>query len=1227
MMAGPVSQGSIPILYIAPWVDLGGSDRGTIDWFKHLDRSRWAPSLITMTPSPNRWLHHIEPYAEEIWDLPDLMPGSAFPEFVLGFIESRGIRVVHIMNTRLAFDLLPDMTCLPEPPAVVVQMHAEEPNQGGYVRYVARRYANLVDAFSVVSEHLKEAVVDYEIPPSRVEVIHLGVDGKEEFDPARAEPLELAGNGINRILWPGRLVKDKDPMLTLDVLSRAKELGGEFVLDIVGDGYMKDAVRARAEELGVADIIHWHPPSQEMPRWYRSTDLLLMTSVTEGIPCVIYEALAMGVPVVAPALPGNVELMDGDGGVLVEPRDDVDAYAEAIVSLLADEPRRREIGMRSRERMLADFSLAEMGRRHGALYERLLSDRPASSRWRNEELLGDPEPGRHEPSTAPPPCLRFPRDPLPERTIGLIVPCYRHGIFLDACIASIKAQTLTPARIVVVDDGSDDQETIEALARLDDDDEVTVLRQPQNTGPSAARNRALAQLDTSYMLPIDADDELLPDALERMVAQLEAAPEDVGFVYPHAQHMGNRVDYVRVPAFNVWLLMEQNYCGTPSLFDMRVFGQGGVGYPEEIVVGHEDWDLILQLAERGVRGVPADGPTFLYRRQGFSRVNAVDYGPDAFHQTIERRHPHLYLNRDSIKTRWAPALSVVLLDEKDGQWEPDDLSGLQQTCRDFEAVARADLGDGVRTVGTASESPLAWLQSAIHAARGRWVLLLPHSAAAALSTASFVEQLLHAFVANKGVAGVVLGHAPGVSRRAFSQLDDLERLSARPVAVAFERPVWPRLPEIPLSMTDSLLADLVVGLQANGPLQWRVAPGPDRSEAWGGYPADADETQRLDLDLPQALDWSETAMREMIARQSPRLPELTPGTVRRWEKSEPWTPPQTHLLCRHFNPSTGLRMVTIGRDSPPGHGFERVLGCVHIFPAPGLKRLVHANHSFELSEEQGKLPDGHFPMGYVEQQALPMLAALELRRVPDSGQEILVVGADDPLLYHSEQLSVLGWIETYPILPRRSDVLHTGPWAVDSLRRQIDHESWTHRYRVDPSGEAPEGVALGYLHRRPGEGLIALRLRPDGRLASDLATPGRASRNPRKLMHWCAQPLASSDSLSSRLRGVGSRLRHLTLNHRARRLSEEGGVTLGYLRREGMPGCSTLFSTIHPVTGDQLVTRYQEEAASLGYVMDGVLGAILDPSGDSGQPAPGAIPWAPVAHGRRRPFSRRLRRG
>lgn len=1212
-----MSDGRTPILYIAPWVDLGGADRGTIDWFKNIDRARWAPSLITTTPSPNRWLHHVEPYAEEVWDLPDLMPGSAFPEFILGFIESRGVRVVHIMNARLGFDLLPDMTCLPEPPAVVVQMHGEEPDQRGYVRYVTRRYANLVDAFSVISENLKETVVAYDIPPSRVEVIHLGVDGEGEFDPAGVEPFALDGNGGKRVLWPGRLVRDKDPLLTVEVLARARERGADFVLDIVGEGHLKEPTRARAEELGVGGMIKWHPPSQEMPRWFRSADLLLMTSLFEGMPLVMYEALAMGVPVVAPALPGNMELMDSRSGVLVEPRDDADRYADAIVSLLADDERRREMGEHSRRRMLDEFSPKEMGRRHDALYERLLSERTASSRWRNEELFGEEDPAHRAPDDAAPAPLRLPRDPAPEPTVGVIAPCYRHGLFLDACIASIKAQTVAPAQIVVVDDASKDPETIEALARLDDDPQVTVLRQPRNSGPSAARNRALAELGTSYVLPIDADDELLPDAIERMLAQLEAAPEDVGFVYPHWHHIGNRMDEVRVPAYNLWLLMRQNYCGTPGLFDRRLFSEHGLGFAEEIVVGHEDWDLILELAERDVRGIPADAPTFLYRKQGFSRVNAVDYGPEAFHKTIEARHTHLYLNSDRIKSEWAPALSIVLLDEDDGRWTEDDLPGPgTQTCTDFEFVARDELAGRVRPVRREADVPVGWLQKAIDEARGRWLLLLPRSGAGLLGHPAFAEQLIHSFAANAEVAGLVLANPSDARRATFTQLNDTERLSARPGAIAFERPLWGHAPEIPLGIEDSLMADLVVGLRTIGPIQWRVAPVGEAGSPWLGDPPEGRrEGEALDINVPSPEDRAEAAMRHTVAHQKPRLPELRPGTVRRWDEDEPWMPPQSQLLCRHLDLRTGLRKMSPDKESPEDHRLEHVLGCVHLFQAPGMRRLIHAEHSYHLADHQEKLSEGEYEMGYVDQEPFVQMLPLELRRVPDNGQEVLVAGADDPLIHNSELIEGLGWIEAHPILPRARDILHTGPWAVVSLRRVVDYATWRNGYRVAQPGEPVEGMELGLLRRYPGPGMVALRLRSDGRLASELCAPGRATRDPRKIGRWLSEPLRADTPPSKQARGAVSRLRHLALDYRSRRLAADEGEVLGYLPRQLMPGCSTLYSTIHPVTGDQLVTRSPEEATAAGYVMDGILGAIFDPPAEAAAAPAEEMPWARIARG------------
>src|SRR5437868_5749372 len=114
----PLTDNRVPILYLAPWVDIGGSDTGTIDWFRFLDRDRFRPSLITTQPSPNRRLCEVIPYADEVWELPELMHGDAFARFIVAFVLTRGVRVMHIMNSRLGFELLPDIAGLPDRPVV-----------------------------------------------------------------------------------------------------------------------------------------------------------------------------------------------------------------------------------------------------------------------------------------------------------------------------------------------------------------------------------------------------------------------------------------------------------------------------------------------------------------------------------------------------------------------------------------------------------------------------------------------------------------------------------------------------------------------------------------------------------------------------------------------------------------------------------------------------------------------------------------------------------------------------------------------------------------------------------------------------------------------------------------------------------------------------------------------------------------------------------------------------
>lgn len=257
-----------------------------------------------------------------------------------------------------------------------------------------------------------------------------------------------------------------------------------------------------------------------------------------------------------------------------------------------------------------------------------------------------------------------------------------------------------------------------------------------------------------------------------------------------------------------------------------------------------------------------------------------------------------------------------------------------------------------------------------------------------------------------------------------------------------------------------------------------------------------------------------------------------------------------------------------------------------------MRRLVHANHSFELTDDQDALDEGRHSLGYVEQQPLPQLERLELWRMPETGQEILVAGPRDPLYEVAEPISDCGWIEAFPLNPQ-DEIQYTGPWRAIGLKRLVERGGLRHRYTTAEVGE--DATVLGSLYPYPGDGLIALRLRGDGRLASDRAQPGRASRDPRRFARWLAEP--PQKPAEGTIRHAGGRLAHLAVSARDRRLIDDDGVVLGGLRREGGRNLFPLFSTTHPVTGDQLITCSPQDAIARGYLQDGVLGYIHLSSG------------------------------
>ncbi len=159
-------------------------------------------------------------------------------------------------------------------------------------------------------------------------------------DIAAPGPPADAGEEI-RVLSVGRLESEKNPLLLADVLARLNAGERRWRLVVCGEGPMEEDLRRRLEALGVADrcdLLGYVAWGEALARCYRGSDLLLHVSWTEGLPQVLFEAFAAGLPVVATDVGGIAQAV-GDATVLIPPGD-ADAAADALRAL-ADDPGRR----------------------------------------------------------------------------------------------------------------------------------------------------------------------------------------------------------------------------------------------------------------------------------------------------------------------------------------------------------------------------------------------------------------------------------------------------------------------------------------------------------------------------------------------------------------------------------------------------------------------------------------------------------------------------------------------------------------------------------------------------------------------------------------------------------------------------------------------------------------------------------------------------------------------
>ena len=251
--------------------------------------------------------------------------------------------------------------------------HGENPDPP--LRKLLRRLSGtLADAYVAVSEETAAlAHAEHDANGSKISVIRNGID-LTRFDPGRPERSHMRDLlQVPRDAWVvgtvGRVVPDKNHALLVDAMQPLVAEGAHLV--IVGDGDDLPALRAKVASLPHKDRYHLLGVRRDAPRVMQAFDVFAMSSRSEGLPLVILEAMASGLPIVSTAVGGipNV-IIDGHTGLLVQNGKD-GALSSALRRLRDDAPLAGGLSAEGRALAITEYASDVMVERYLALYARL----------------------------------------------------------------------------------------------------------------------------------------------------------------------------------------------------------------------------------------------------------------------------------------------------------------------------------------------------------------------------------------------------------------------------------------------------------------------------------------------------------------------------------------------------------------------------------------------------------------------------------------------------------------------------------------------------------------------------------------------------------------------------------------------------------------------------------------------------------------------------------------
>ncbi len=361
------------VLFVITDLDVGGAEKCCVQLATGLDRSRWSPAVCSLST-----------------------PGALAERLIMSGVPVHSLDARRGWHGPAAVARLARLIARTQPDVVhTILFHANVigrlaarlagvTNVVSSIRVAERRFRRHLVAETLTCRLsrriicVSEAVARFtqrrsHVPTSRIEVVPNGV----ETDAAPTGRVTRETLGLPRDSVAAIFVGRLDPQKGVDVLLRAvasaKERVPALELLIVGAGPDRDSLVALARQLDIEARTHWLGFRADVPALLHAADLFVLPSRWEGMPNVVLEAMAAGLPVIATATEGTSEIVRHDETGALVPIDADDALAREIVRFATDQELRAASGRRGQHNVRQEFSVDKMIRRHEHIYESVLA--------------------------------------------------------------------------------------------------------------------------------------------------------------------------------------------------------------------------------------------------------------------------------------------------------------------------------------------------------------------------------------------------------------------------------------------------------------------------------------------------------------------------------------------------------------------------------------------------------------------------------------------------------------------------------------------------------------------------------------------------------------------------------------------------------------------------------------------------------------------------------------